>query len=51
MWCHMNFDRLRYIAERTGTGEKEAILGDSIPERTGAFWIFAAHQRSQHHRI
>ncbi len=39
--ANMNFDRLRYIAERTEIGEKkEAIFGVSIPERTGAFLEF-----------
>lgn len=40
--ANMNFDRLRYIAERTEIGEqKEAIFGVRIPERTGAFLQFA----------
>lgn len=39
--ANMNFDRLRYIAERTEMGEnKEAIFAVSIPERTGAFLEF-----------
>ncbi|WP_131669195.1 threonine ammonia-lyase, biosynthetic [Psychrobacter pygoscelis] len=39
--ANMNFDRLRYIAERTEIGEKkEAVFGVSIPERTGAFLEF-----------
>lgn len=39
--ANMNFDRLRYIAERTEIGEKkEAIFGVTIPERTGAFLQF-----------
>ena len=39
--ANMNFDRLRYIAERTEIGEKkEAIFGVTIPERTGAFLYF-----------
>lgn len=39
--ANMNFDRLRYIAERTEIGEKkEAIFGVVIPERTGAFLDF-----------
>ena len=37
----MNFDRLRYIAERTEIGEqKEAIFAVQIPECTGAFLDF-----------
>jgi threonine dehydratase len=39
--ANMNFDRLRYIAERTEIGEKkEAIFGVTIPEKTGAFLAF-----------
>ena len=39
--ANMNFDRLRYIAERTEIGEqKEAIFAVQIPERTGAFLDF-----------
>ena len=46
--ANMNFDRLRYIAERTEVGEKkEAIFAVTIPERTGAFLDFC---RSLHGR-
>ncbi len=39
--ANMNFDRLRYIAERTEIGEKkEAIFAVTIPEQTGAFLQF-----------
>ena len=39
--ANMNFDRLRYVAERTEIGEnKEAIFAVSIPEQTGAFLNF-----------
>lgn len=39
--ANMNFDRLRYIAERTEIGEKkEAIFAVTIPEKTGAFLDF-----------
>lgn len=39
--ANMNFDRLRYIAERTEIGEnKEAIFAVNLPERTGAFLEF-----------
>lgn len=39
--ANMNFDRLRYIAERTEIGEKkEAIFAVTIPEKTGAFLNF-----------
>ncbi|KAI9838730.1 MAG: threonine deaminase [Sclerophora amabilis] len=36
--ANMNFDRLRFVAERAAIGErKEALLSVSIPERGGAF--------------
>ncbi|KAM5431399.1 threonine deaminase [Microsporum canis] len=36
--ANMNFDRLRFVAERAGLGEKkEALLRVSIPEQPGAF--------------
>jgi|SRR5690554_691178 len=39
--ANINFDRLRYIAERTEIGEKrEAILAVTIPERPGAYKEF-----------
>lgn len=39
--ANMNFDRLRYIAERTEIGEnKEAIFAVKLPEQTGAFLDF-----------
>ncbi len=39
--ANMNFDRLRYIAERTELGEhKEAIFAVTIPEQKGAFLNF-----------
>ncbi|OEY65675.1 threonine ammonia-lyase, biosynthetic [Marinobacter sp. X15-166B] len=47
--ANMNFDRLRYISERTEIGERrEAILAVTIPERPGAFktFIAALHKRS-----
>jgi threonine dehydratase len=47
--ANMNFDRLRYISERTEVGEqREAILAVTIPERPGAFksFINALHKRS-----
>lgn len=47
--ANMNFDRLRYVSERTEIGEKrEAILAVTIPERPGAFksFIKALHKRS-----
>lgn len=39
--ANTNFDRLRYIAERTEIGEKrEAILAVTIPEQPGSFKTF-----------
>ncbi len=39
--ANMNFDRLRYISERTEVGEKrETILAVTIPERPGSFKAF-----------
>lgn len=39
--ANMNFDRLRYIAERTEIGEKrEAIFAVTIPEEKGAYLEF-----------
>ncbi|WP_111641406.1 threonine ammonia-lyase, biosynthetic [Marinimicrobium alkaliphilum] len=39
--ANINFDRLRYISERTEIGEKrEAILAVTIPERPGAYKDF-----------
>ena len=41
--ANTNFDRLRYIAERTEIGEqREAILSVTIPERAGSFKKFCA---------
>jgi len=39
--ANMNFDRLRYIAERAAIGEhREALLAVQIPERPGSFRTF-----------
>ncbi len=39
--ANLNFDKLRYVAERTELGEKkEAVLAVTIPERQGAFIEF-----------
>jgi threonine dehydratase len=39
----MNFDRLRFVAERAELGEgREALLAVTIPERPGAFRAFCA---------
>ena len=36
--ANMNFDRLRFVAERAAFGEgKEALVGVTIPERPGSF--------------
>lgn len=47
--ANMNFDRLRYVSERTEIGEqREAILAVTIPEKPGAFknFIRALHRRN-----
>ena len=41
--ANMNFDRLRFVAERAEVGEaREALLAVTIPERPGAFGEFCA---------
>jgi threonine dehydratase len=41
--ANMNFDRLRFVAERAELGEaREAIVAVTIPERPGAFREFCA---------
>ena len=41
--ANMNFDRLRYISERTEIGEKrEVVLAVTIPEKPGSFRRFCA---------
>ena len=41
--ANMNFDRLRFVAERAELGEaREAIFAVTIPERPGAFREFCA---------
>jgi threonine dehydratase len=41
--ANMNFDRLRFVAERAELGEqREAIIAVSIPERPGSFREFCA---------
>ena len=49
----MNFDRLRFVAERAELGEaREALLGVTIPERPGAFREFCAVLgRARRHRV
>ena len=39
--ANTNFDRLRYISERTETGEqREAVISVTIPEKPGSFRAF-----------
>jgi threonine dehydratase len=41
--ANVNFDRLRFVAERAEVGEaREALLGVTIPERPGSFRAFCA---------
>ena len=41
--ANMNFDRLRFVAERAELGEaREALFGVTIPEKPGAFREFCA---------
>jgi threonine dehydratase len=41
--ANMNFDRLRFVAERAEVGEaREALLAVTIPERAGAFRDFCS---------
>ena len=41
--ANTNFDRLRYISERTEIGEKrEAVISVTIPERPGSFKSFCS---------
>jgi threonine dehydratase len=47
--ANMNFDRLRYIAERAGIGEhREALLAVQIPEQPGSFRNFCEAIGSRH---
>ncbi|MDX1341651.1 MAG: threonine ammonia-lyase, biosynthetic [Reinekea sp.] len=42
--ANMNFDRLRYVAERADVGEHhEAIFSVTIPEKPGSFKRFISH--------
>ena len=49
----MNFDRLRFVAERAELGEqREAILAVTIPERPGSFRdVLRAARQAQRHRV
>jgi len=47
--ANMNFDRLRYVAERAEVGEeREALFAVTIPERPGAFLQFCTALQSHH---
>ena len=42
--ANMNFERLRYVSERTMTGEgRESLFAVTIPEKPGALRHFCAH--------
>ncbi len=42
--ANINFDRLRYVAERTALGaHREALLAVTLPEQPGSFLAFCAH--------
>ena len=44
--ANTNFDRLRYISERTEVGEqREAIISVTVPERPGSFKQFCSALR------
>jgi len=50
--ANMNFDRLRFVAERAEIGEKrEAILAVTIPRRRAASASSVRCWQAQHHRI
>ena len=47
--ANMNFDRLRFVAERAEIGEqREAVLAVTIPERPGSFRKFCALIGNRH---
>ncbi|MCW8892508.1 MAG: threonine ammonia-lyase, biosynthetic, partial [Deltaproteobacteria bacterium] len=42
--ANMNFERLRYVSERTQTGEgRESLFAVTIPEKPGALRYFCSH--------
>jgi threonine dehydratase len=51
--ANMNFDRLRFVAERAEVGEqREAVLAVTMPEKPGAYKKFVQpHRQAQHHRV
>ena len=51
--ANMNFDRLRFVAERAELGEaREALFGVTIPERPGAFReLLRDHRPARGHRV
>ncbi|MDO5090423.1 MAG: threonine ammonia-lyase, biosynthetic [Cardiobacteriaceae bacterium] len=47
--ANVNFDRLRYVAERTAIGEqREGLIAVTIPERPGAFLAFCKSLRDSY---
>jgi threonine dehydratase len=47
--ANMNFERLRYVAERTLIGEKqEALFAVTIPEKTGSLKAFCRDMIGEH---
>ncbi|MDO4776427.1 MAG: threonine ammonia-lyase, biosynthetic [Cardiobacteriaceae bacterium] len=47
--ANVNFDRLRYVAERTAIGEqREGLIAVTIPERPGAFLAFCKSLRNSY---
>jgi threonine dehydratase len=51
--ANMNFDRLRFVAERAEVGEqREAVLAVTLPEKPGSYKkVRVADRRAQHHRV
>ena len=51
--ANMNFDRLRFVAERAEVGERrEAVLAVTLPEKPGAYKKFLVVDRqAQRHRV
>ena len=51
--ANTNFDRLRYISERTEIGEhREAVISVTIPERPGSFRALLQRAgAAQYHRV
>ena len=51
--ANMNFDRLRFVAERADLGEaREAVFAATIPERPGQLQdVLPPARAAQHHRV